>query len=397
MPDESTSPGRSRAKAAAKKAPAKASAKKAAAAPAPTTPPAAPASATATATAEPPASSYGSYYYFSYESGPYERNEHWLGLARHFAHHIVTDLAPASSLDAGCAIGLLVEALREQGVDAYGIDVSEYAIASVDERVKDHCRQGSLTEPLGRRYDVITCIEVMEHLPPEAAEVAIANLCASTDQIIFSSVPDGYAEPSHINLRPPEEWSVSFARHGFVRDVTYDARWLSPWAVLYRRTEPTVHGLVRDYDRAFTRMYREIGELRATAVELENKLDEVFADKMPGLRRDQAELREVQAQLDQLRELHDDLQERHRALASERDELAGQAAGFKTETYRLRDLLIGREQEAGHLRGRVFEAEAQLMEYGELPQRYHDVVHSTTWRLAWKLMAPYRKVRERLG
>ena len=38
---------------------------------------------------------------------------------------------PARLLDAGCAIGLLVETLRDRGVDARGVDISDYAIGRV--------------------------------------------------------------------------------------------------------------------------------------------------------------------------------------------------------------------------------------------------------------------------
>jgi hypothetical protein len=43
--------------------------------------------------------------------------------------------------------------------------------------------------------------------------------------------------------------------------------------------------------------------------------------------------------------------------------------------------------------GRITELEAELRRFGELPEEYTAVVQSTTWRLAWKVMAPYRKLR----
>jgi len=67
-------------------------------------------------------------------------------------------------LDAGCAIGFLVEALRERGVDARGFDISEYAISQVPEHLQPYCTLGSITDEIDGRYDLITCIEVLEHL-----------------------------------------------------------------------------------------------------------------------------------------------------------------------------------------------------------------------------------------
>jgi 2-polyprenyl-3-methyl-5-hydroxy-6-metoxy-1,4-benzoquinol methylase len=51
------------------------------------------------------------------------------------AGHIVQDFHPGTVLDAGCAWGYLVAALRDKGVEAYGIDISEYAIGKVREDV----------------------------------------------------------------------------------------------------------------------------------------------------------------------------------------------------------------------------------------------------------------------
>src|SRR6476661_8245522 len=76
---------------------------------------------------------YGRYYYRHDCGVPYERNDHWLDFFGKIADAIIRDLRPSSVLDAGCAMGFLVEALRARGVEAWGIDISEYAISKVDE------------------------------------------------------------------------------------------------------------------------------------------------------------------------------------------------------------------------------------------------------------------------
>ena len=184
---------------------------------------------------------YGASYYLNYwgGGGPYERNERWLKFFDHVADGIVRDLHPISALDAGCAMGFLVEALRKRGVDASGVDISEYAISQVDPSVAEHCRVGSVTEPLGGRYDLIACIEVLEHIPPAETDAAIANLCGATDRLLVSSTPGDYGEPTHLNVQPPETWSAKLAQHGFMRDLDLDLSYISPWAALYtRRQEP---------------------------------------------------------------------------------------------------------------------------------------------------------------
>ena len=154
---------------------------------------------------------YDEHYYRHYCGAlPYERSEGWLRFFGGVADRIVQDLAPRTVLDAGCALGLLVESLRDRNVEAFGIDISEYAIANVRPDIAPFCWQGSITEPLPRRYDLIVSIEVLEHLPRAAAEAAVANLCRHTDDVLFSSSPIDYRETTHFNVQPPEYWADLF-------------------------------------------------------------------------------------------------------------------------------------------------------------------------------------------
>src|SRR5438128_1045512 len=81
---------------------------------------------------------YGEYYYQNYNDQPYVRDEVWLNFFGRIADRIVSDIQPASVLDAGCATGFLVEALRQRGVAAFGVDVSEYAIRNVHPTIRPY-------------------------------------------------------------------------------------------------------------------------------------------------------------------------------------------------------------------------------------------------------------------
>lgn len=283
-----------------------------------------------------PATDYGRSYYQNYwgGGGPYERNDRWLRFFGEVADGIIRDFHPASVLDAGCAMGFLVEALRKRGVDASGIDISEYAISQVHESAAPHCRVASLTEPLEGRYDLITCIEVIEHVPPAEADLAIANLCGATDRLLFSSTPEDFGEPTHLNVQPPEAWSVKLAQQGFLRDLEHDLSYLSPWAALYRRQEEPVTETVRRYDRAWWRLRRETAEVRRSLLHSHDRLAELEGDgdeSRPGL--------------------------------------GGEIDLLNREILRLRDLLIGQEAELGVARGQIAEMEDRAKRIGAVKQR----------------------------
>jgi SAM-dependent methyltransferase len=185
------------------------------------------------------------------------RDAEWQAHFARIADAIVRELGPASVLDVGCAIGLLVEALRVRGVEAYGVDVSEYAISQVHPSMRDFCTLRPATEPFGRRYDLIVCIEVLEHLPREQAQVAIANFCRHADAVLFSSSPFDYVELTHFNVQPPHYWARLFAQQGFYRDVDLDAGFLTPWAACFRRRGDSLAAIVADYERRHWLMLQE--------------------------------------------------------------------------------------------------------------------------------------------
>jgi hypothetical protein len=212
-------------------------------------------------------------YYFAHSCGrPYQRDEEWLAFFDSIAARIVADLAPATVLDAGCAMGFLVETLRARDVEAWGVDISDYAIDNVAPDVQPYCWVGSAADPLPRRYDLIVCIEVLEHMAGDQAEAAIENFCRHSDQVLFSSTPFDYKEATHFHVLPPEAWAESFARHGFFRDVDFDGSFITPWAALFRSIHMPPPRLARAYERRFWQLWKENVDLRELAGELRDQL-----------------------------------------------------------------------------------------------------------------------------
>jgi SAM-dependent methyltransferase len=305
---------------------------------------------------DPPGLNFGAYYY-AHDCGiPYEHNEHWIAFFDAIARRIVSDLHPVTVLDAGCATGMLVEALRNHGVDASGVDVSEWAIEHVVPGAAGHCTQASLTQPLPNRYDLITCVEVIEHIPEPEAAKALENLCAATDRILISTSPFDYGEPTHVNVRPPEEWAARFASYGFVRDLGFDASFVTPWAALFRRATPSMPELVRDYERLANRLSTETNELRASALNLQNRLENEYGDQA------RSDLRQHATQLEQ-------------ALLVERDRA------------------VTLETQLGNALGQIRVLEDQNLRYQAAAHDLEVVQRSPVWRV----LALYLKVRARLG
>jgi len=204
---------------------------------------------------------------------PYSRNDHWLNFFGDIASHVVRSLAPRRIFDAGCAMGMLVESFWDRGVEACGVDISSYAISQVRPDMRPYCRVGSLVDPIADRYDLVTCIEVTEHMPETEAQAAIGNLARAADRILFSSTPSDFSEPTHINIHPPIYWLTLFAAQGFWPELLFDAGFVAPHAILFSRRERLSYS-----DRELLGTFSEILRLRCAMVDRERRIGQLQAE-----------------------------------------------------------------------------------------------------------------------
>jgi 2-polyprenyl-3-methyl-5-hydroxy-6-metoxy-1,4-benzoquinol methylase len=178
---------------------------------------------------------YNEQYYSNYSLGDHQTNYPESVELKGFFNAVSTKLKdllnPSAVLDAGCACGLLVAAFQENGVVADGVDISEYAIS----KAGPTCKLGSLTD-LGEfgLYDLVTCIEVLEHMPEEEALEAIRQFSLIARTVVFSSTSGPDDDPTHINLHPQEYWVEKFEEVGF-RLSDKDVSFICPWAKCFER------------------------------------------------------------------------------------------------------------------------------------------------------------------
>ena len=115
------------------------------------------------------------YYKTSCGEISYLETDKWLPFYEKVADKIIETLNPKTVLDVGCALGYLVAALRDRGVEAYGIDVSDFAISRVREDI-NHTAEFALPWMICLlifpcKYDLVVTIEVAEHLYEEDGKI----------------------------------------------------------------------------------------------------------------------------------------------------------------------------------------------------------------------------------
>ena len=105
--------------------------------------------------------------------GPY-RTLHQINPARlQFVERFV-DLSGLRVLDVGCGGGILSEALAERGASVLGIDLAESALQAAEahragQAVEYRLESSRETAARGEVFDVVTCMEMLEHVADPAA------------------------------------------------------------------------------------------------------------------------------------------------------------------------------------------------------------------------------------
>jgi cyclopropane fatty-acyl-phospholipid synthase-like methyltransferase len=93
------------------------------------------------------------------------------------------DINPESSvLDFGCAKGFYVKALTHYGINAWGVDISDYAIENADYEIKHRI---SKSETLVH-YDYIIARNVMEHIDEKDLYGLLCHFKEITNKVFFT-------------------------------------------------------------------------------------------------------------------------------------------------------------------------------------------------------------------
>lgn len=180
-------------------------------------------------------------------------------------------------LDVGCGGGIFAEALAQLGANVTGIDLSEKGIgvarlhgyestAAVDYRLVS---AETLAIDTPAAFDVVTCLELLEHVPdPGSTVTACATLARAGGLVVFSTInrnPASYVKAILgaeyvLGLLPrgTHDWTrfirpselVRYARRARLSLVSLAGMTYNPLTRIYRSSDDTSV----NYLAAFTRM-----------------------------------------------------------------------------------------------------------------------------------------------
>jgi len=167
--------------------------------------------------------------------GPY-RTLHQINPARlQFVERFV-DLSGLRVLDVGCGGGILSEALAERGASVLGIDLAESALQAAEahragQAVEYRLESSRETAARGEVFDVVTCMEMLEHVADPAAVLRDIHVLLK---------PGGWAFFSTINRTLKARLGAVYAAEYLLRLVpqgTHQYDWFIKPAELSRMAE----------------------------------------------------------------------------------------------------------------------------------------------------------------
>ena len=111
---------------------------------------------------------------------------------------------PPTMFDVGSGTGCFVNTWRSNGIEAYGVD-------RLPREAWPHLFEADLTKPfkVNKEFDLVTCVEVAEHLPIAAADIlcdTLAGLLKVNGILVFTSAQPGQPGDGHVNCQPAEYW-----------------------------------------------------------------------------------------------------------------------------------------------------------------------------------------------
>jgi len=149
-------------------------------------------------------------------------------------------------LDFGCAFGYVVKAFRLLHREAWGFDISPYAIQHVDELVKPYCFLPNKPVEIPESFDFCIAKDVLEHIDYQCIKSVLKNINAKH---IFAIIPLGNGDGKYI--APSNNLDKS---HIICEDINWwlDTFYTSCWELIHfgYRIDGIKDSYYKNYPRA---------------------------------------------------------------------------------------------------------------------------------------------------
>ncbi|HXL57274.1 MAG TPA: methyltransferase domain-containing protein [Chitinophagaceae bacterium] len=141
-----------------------------------------------------------------------------LNAAREIVPYLINKFHPQSVVDVGCGPGTFLKVFLDNGIeDILGIDgnwIDKSNLFIPEVYIKEEDLEKKII--INKKFDLVMCLEVAEHLSEKSEDILIDNLTSLGDKIIFSAAVIHQGGQNHLNEQSPVYWAEKFEKKGFV-------------------------------------------------------------------------------------------------------------------------------------------------------------------------------------
>lgn len=129
-------------------------------------------------------------------------------------------------LDYGCAVGFLINGIRQQNYECFGYDISEWAKYEAFKRFKI-----TFIENKYNKFDLMFCLDVFEHMSDNQIVECLSTFdpdilvvripCADFNQATYF-LEISKNDPTHINCKDKSQWIDFFKKNGYKTFIKLD-------------------------------------------------------------------------------------------------------------------------------------------------------------------------------
>lgn len=150
--------------------------------------------------------------------------------------NVFTARRVADVIDVGCGRGVWAAEWRRRGATrVFGVD-GDYVSRDTLLIPRECFLAADLSKPFNAdaRFELVQCLEVAEHIAPEAADTLIDGLVRHGDVIVFSAAVPGQGGEHHVNERPYAYWRDMFLARSYemydaIRPLLRNELDVEPW------------------------------------------------------------------------------------------------------------------------------------------------------------------------
>jgi len=141
---------------------------------------------------------------------------------------------PKNFLEVGCGTGRFVYWARRLGIEAWGVDISSYALSQTNSEIKEYLKKGDATKKIPFRdnsFELVVSISLLEHIPESKLALVFGECQRVSKKLILHKIftktrfQPPVDDPTHITVKSLTWWHRFFRKLKIKESSKFLPKW----------------------------------------------------------------------------------------------------------------------------------------------------------------------------